>query len=175
MASPAGVGATVSDAIGNTYFGERELIKLAFDDAGQTVQESALPTAPSPLGTARVLGVMPGLAVPNLLPASAVNAGKNLQVRAIDVIGALSAGTPVGVYALTGKAGDLLSVEVLSASLRRFANSIDSVVTVYDATGHVLNYYGQPAVNDDGLDSTDSVLFDILLPADGTYYIAVSA
>ena len=35
MASPASVGTTLLDALGNTYFGERDLIKLAFDDASQ--------------------------------------------------------------------------------------------------------------------------------------------
>ena len=33
---------------------------------------------------------------------------------------------------------------------------------------------GQSAVNDDGIDSTDSQLQDVQLPADGTYYVEVS-
>ena len=43
---------------------------------------------------------------------------------------------------------------------------------MYD-DGQLLNWYGQPAVNDDGFDGPDSVLQDVLLPADGTYYIEV--
>ena len=67
-----------------------------------------------------------------------------------------------------------MSIEVLSASLRqRIANTIDSIIRVYDASGALVNFYGQPAINDDGIDNLDSLLQDVRLPADGTYYIEV--
>jgi VCBS repeat-containing protein len=185
MASPGSVGSTIAHAVGETFFGERELIKLAFDDASGTVHETALPTATVPtFGPARVIGSLPGLAVPNLLPSFAQNAGQHLQVRATNVLGSIgltAGGTSENdVYVIQAQAGDLLTAEIYSESLRhRFANTIDSIIRVYgptsptDPTPVLLDYFGRPAVNDDGIDNTDSVLQDVRITADGTYYIVV--
>ncbi|MFO0796476.1 MAG: tandem-95 repeat protein [Gemmataceae bacterium] len=191
-ASPASVGSTVADALGATYLGERELIKLAFADASTTRNEAALPVRasgtplPAPVaaqlgagGLVRDLGTMPLLAVPNLLPAGTMNAGRLLNVRAGGVVGSIGLNTVSrvsenDVYAVQGKAGDLLTVEVLSVTLRaRISNTIDGVVRVYDAAGNLLTYYGRPAENDDGFDNSDPLLQDVRLPADGTYYVVV--
>ena len=36
-----------------------------------------------------------------------------------------------------------------------------------------MSYYGQPAVNDDGFEGQDSLLLDLSIPANGTYYLEV--
>ncbi len=78
------------------------------------------------------------------------------------------------VYAFTGNAGQLVTVEVLSAVLaHRLADEIDATVSLYDSDGNLLDYYGQAAVNDDGISSQDPLLLDIMLPADGTYFAVV--
>ena len=193
MASPASVGTSIFDAIGTTYFGERELVKLAFDDAGVTRPESTLtPLATTAVGTVpaavaallagaqpKDLGSLTPLSVPNLLPVGAANAGKALAVRAAGVVGSIDLSTRTrtsenDVYAFRGTAGDYLSAEVLSVSLRqRFANTIDAVLRVYDENGNLLDYYGVPAVADDGFDNSDPLLQDVKLPATGTYYVVV--
>jgi VCBS repeat-containing protein len=181
MASPASVGTTIPDALGSTYHGERELIKLAFADASTTVPESTLAPAsvPAPVaaGASAHTLALPDLAVPNLLPVGSANYGKTLAVRAAGVIGSINlagATSENDVYAIQGKAGEYLNAEVLSFTLRqRIANPIDGVIRVFDAAGNPLDYYGQPAVNDDGLDNQDPVLQDVRLPADGTYYVMV--
>ncbi|MGE3821697.1 MAG: MBG domain-containing protein, partial [Isosphaeraceae bacterium] len=183
MGSPASVGSRISDALGDPYFGERELTKLAFADAGTTVREADLgliALTGSPLGgQARSLGTLPGLAVPNLLRPGAVHAGRPLNVRAISVVGSIAIDPATGrsqndVYSFQGQAGDLVTLEVLSYSIRqRLSGLIDSVVSLHDASGNVLDYYGRPAINDDGFDNQDAILIDVLLPATGTYHVVV--
>jgi hypothetical protein len=86
-------------------------------------------------------------------------------------------------YAFTGRAGELINIDVLSNSVERFGTGsggaltpddyVDSIVRVYDATGQLVQYYDGLAENDDTFEPTDSSLIDLLLPADGTYYIEV--
>src|SRR5262249_60343387 len=79
--------------------------------------------------------------------------GTQFQVRALDVIGSINRVGGTGpsendFYAFTGKAGDVINIQVLSATLRtRFANTIDSVLRVFRADGTLVPYYGGPAVN----------------------------
>jgi Ca2+-binding RTX toxin-like protein len=169
MASPASVGTTLFDATSDTFFGEREAIKLAFADGGTTVLEQ-----PGPKGTAataQILGPLPGLNVPNTL-LSGQNAGQSFSVGAIAVRGRIDlTGANVSendVYSFTGKAGDLMDFLVISADASpKLANPIDSVLRVYDSAGHEL------VANDDSLQSTDSSILDFALPADGVYYVMV--
>ena len=73
LASPASVGTPLSDATRQTFFGEREAIKLAFNDIGRTRREIA--TAPgghSTMLTAEDLGTLAELYVPNLAPTAAL-------------------------------------------------------------------------------------------------------
>ena len=82
------------------------------------------------------------------------------------------------VYAFQGTAGQLLTAEVLSFSLRqRIADPVDSIVRVYgpreNGTFGLLNFYGRDAENDDGIDNQDPLLQDVRLPETGTYYVVV--
>ncbi|MBL8867297.1 MAG: pre-peptidase C-terminal domain-containing protein, partial [Planctomycetia bacterium] len=182
MASPVSVGTSILDALGNTFFGERELIRLAFTNAGVTFNEGALATTTAPAslgGSARAIGELPALAVPNLLPQGTRNYGLNLNVRATSIIGGIQrtlGGTGPSendVYAIQAKAGEFLTIELLSSSLRQRMQPVDGIVRVYNSAGQLVNYYGSPAINDDGFDNQDPILIDIPIPADGTYYIEV--
>src|SRR5207237_10307843 len=82
MASPDSVHTTLADAAGITFFGEREAVKLAFDDTGTSVLEQTGPHQ-SP-ASAQALGVLPHLATPNTL-LSGVDFRKVFDVRALDV------------------------------------------------------------------------------------------
>ncbi len=42
IASPAAVGTTLVDALGNPFFGEREALKIAFAENGKTLSEAAI-------------------------------------------------------------------------------------------------------------------------------------
>src|SRR5262249_22540987 len=151
----------------------REAIKLSFDDHGQVVDEEQ--GNHQTLDTAQPLP-MPALYVPNTL-LSGLYAGTTFDVRAIDVIGSIKLG-PDGLseddyYSFQGKANEFLSVEIYSAALTRNPRPIDSILTIYDSNGNVVNYYGQPATDDDSFQNVDAQLIDVQLPADGTYKIEV--
>ncbi|MBX9627477.1 MAG: tandem-95 repeat protein, partial [Gemmataceae bacterium] len=193
MASPASLGSSVADAIAPTWFGERELIKMAWADAGVSRPEAALPTAaasgglPAPVtskvgagGRVKDLGNLPELAVPNLLPQGATHSGKTLAVRAAGVVGRLDLNSATGraesdVYAVAGRAGEFLSAELYSVTLRQRLAPFDGVIRVYGPAGQVLAYFGRPAgaESDDGVDNEDPALQDVELPADGTYFVEV--
>jgi Ca2+-binding RTX toxin-like protein len=172
MASPESVGSSLTDAVGSVYPGEREAIKLAFDESGVVVDEQ-----PGPHGTfatAQALGELPALNVPNTLQPGDLHYGQTLVVGALDVVGALTLDPATGrsqndVYSFTGHAGDLYDFDVYSGTLPRIANPIDSIVSVYDASGNLV------ATNDDDFESHDSSLLDVRLPADGTYYVVVNS
>src|SRR4029079_18744409 len=44
MASPGSVGSTLMDAAGQTFLGERDAIKLAFNDTGTVLRQQGLST-----------------------------------------------------------------------------------------------------------------------------------
>src|SRR5262249_34033524 len=169
LASPDSVHTTIADAAGDTFFGEREAIKLAFAASGSVVAEQS--AAHGSLATAQPLGALPGLAVPDTL-LSGSNAGKTFVVQAADVVGAIGLDPGTGkseddCYSFVGEVGDLFNFQVLSNGLTRTGNPIDSVLRLYDAAGRLL------ATNDDNFETRDSDLIDFTLPADGVYYLQV--
>jgi VCBS repeat-containing protein len=173
MSSPASLGTLLAQATGDTYFGERELIKLAYADAGVAVQEQA--PAHATFATAQVLTLSP-LAVPNLLPVGAANYARTFVVNAVGVsgsIGLVSGQSENDLYAFSGKAGDLVNLEIYSRSLARSADTIDSILRVYDSSGNLVPYYSTVAFNDDTFESQDAAIVDLLLPGDGIYYVEV--
>ncbi len=187
LASPASIGSALIDAVGNPFFGEREAVKLAFAETGQTRLEKTLSTVTSAVfGTVHELGMLPALAVPNPVEIG-INAGVNLLVSALNVAGeiVLDANKPGpyspegtsenDIYSFYSSAGKL-TIELLSYTLRhRMEDRIDSLLRVYDSAGNKLEYFGSPlgAFNDDGFEGSDSVLIDINLPYSGIYYVEV--
>jgi hypothetical protein len=176
IASPAAVGSTLFDAVGNTYFAERELIKLAFIQGGTVVNEQTNPdgsNANVSMTSAQPLTLAP-LAVPNTEP-HGFDAGKVFSVAAIDVANAsLRLDPATGLaqsdyFSFTGRAGDLMHFETMSNSLARITDPVDTVVNIYDSQGHLLT------TSDDDFETADSLINDFQLPNDGTYFAQVQA
>jgi hypothetical protein len=169
MASPASVGISRFDSLANIFFGEREAIKLAFDDTGVKYLEQLTPH--QSFATAQGLGSLPSLVVPNKL-LSGVNFGQTFNVKALDLLGHIGIDPGTGkseddYYSFFGHQGDLMNFEVMSNVLSRIKHPIDSVLKVYDSAGNLL------AMNDDEFESQDSTIIDFTLPADGLYYAVV--
>ena len=172
MASPASVGTSLFDSAGLTFFGEREAVKLAFDDSGTTVNAAGSNTS---FASAQPLTLAP-LAVPNT-DQSGEFAGDVFNVAAADVVGAITLGADgqsnSDYYAFTATAGQLLNFQTYSASITRDAgDAVDTQLTLY--------YNGpngptQVAFDDDGFQDTDAVLYDVTIPTTGTYFIKVSS
>jgi Ca2+-binding RTX toxin-like protein len=172
MASPDSVGSTFFDAVGDAFFGEREAVKIAFDENGTAVNEQA--GAHGSRATAQPLNLT-SLAVPNTV-VDGYNYGKDFAFAATDVVGSigLNGGTSEDdFYSFTGRAGDVMNIQVMSNSITRIANKIDSILRVYDANGNVVAYFNSTGLNDDENEGRDSVLVDLVLPSDGTFFIQV--
>ncbi len=172
MSSPASVGSTLFDAVGDPFFGEREAIKLAFDENGTAVSEQS--AAHNTRATAQAI-TLSSLAAPNTL-VSGFNYLKDFAVAVTDVVGSIGLINGISeddYYSFTGRAGDLMNIQVISNALTRITNPIDSILRIYDATGNLVSYFNSSAVNDDEPEGQDSVLLDLILPTDGTFYIQV--
>ncbi len=189
IASPASVRTTLSDALANPYFGEREALKLAYFETGESVQELLLSQKTDSVSLGGIdypvqqLGALQSIAVPNTLTSSlALNYNVPLDAAATTVIGSIDlAGgkSENDIYSFTGNVGDVITVELMSFALRtRYANTIDSVLRLYAANGQLVElvpYHGHQlgAFNDDGFEPTDSILIDVRLPSSGTYFVEV--
>ncbi|MFO1064992.1 MAG: PKD domain-containing protein [Pirellulales bacterium] len=180
IGSPATVGSTRFNDVGPLNFGEREAVKLtlAFTDLNALTQTEAT-TAHDSLLTAQPI-TLQGLSVPNTMQ-SGRNSMMNLYSRAAVITGSIAlvgGRSQSDYYKFTGFGGDLVTVELASSLLAQGQGmiagaTIDSVVRLYDAAGRLVQTYGCDAVNDDEFESSDSLLLDVTLPADGTYTIEV--
>lgn len=177
MASPASTGESLFDAISGQYFGARSAVKLAFFSfQGQVLTEQFDPHD-TPL-TAQPL-FLSDLVVPNTELAGTL-AGLEFDVEASVVTGGLQVPGEVDVYSFDATAGQVLNLEVLSTVLAsspipRFTNAFDTMISVVDVDGNPIPYYTGTAVNDDEFESTDSILIDLIIPTDGTYYVQVES
>ena len=60
-----------------------------------------------------------------------------------------------------------MSFQAMSASITSITNPVDTVLTIYGPNGKVV------ATNDDQFEPSDSSIFDLILPATGTYTVEV--
>jgi Ca2+-binding RTX toxin-like protein len=184
MASPASVGTTLLDAAGPTYFGERDAIKLAFNDTGTALQGASLPLSaagvhvanppagsqPFTIGSARTIGALPTLAVPNTLPAAARDYAdfSATTFRAVAVNDSVTVGGQ-HFYAFTGQAGQTMTLEVISRNNTLNPLPFPPEMVLVDSSGNVLAY------NAGEFESSDATILDFKLPASGTYYVGVDS
>jgi len=179
MGSPASTGESFNDAVSNQYFGARSAVKLAmFTFQGQVLNEQI--STHGTTATAQPL-LLADLPVPNTELSGSL-AGMVFDVQATSVVGNIALPGEVDVYSFTASAGELLNVEVMSTVFAgspqsRFSSFIDPVVSVVDNTGTPIAYYGGTAVNDNATESGfvdfDSIIIDLVIPADGQYFIQV--
>jgi hypothetical protein len=89
------------------------------------------------------------------------------QAQAIQVPqvidGAINGPQDVDVFKIDGQEGQKLVCEVLAA---RYGSPLDSILTLYDASGRII------ATNDDHAGTADSRL-EVTLPMTGTYYLSL--
>jgi Ca2+-binding RTX toxin-like protein len=173
-ATPAMTEFTLADLVSDTFFGERELFKLAFANVMPIAPDGKLLVAEqlSSHDRTTLTGSQPlslaTVAIPNTM-SSGLHAGKELRAAAVHVLGNITAGQR-DVYRIDGRRGDIVNIQVLSRALNRIADAglgFDAVLTVYDAAGNEL------ITSDDEFESNDPNLIDYFLPADGSYYVEV--
>ena len=172
MASPGSVNVPLATVVNQHWLSERSATKLQFAESGTVINEA--PGPKNTLATAQPI-TLPNLTVPNTI-VSGQNAGLgDFSVDALSVLGNLGAGNEVDFYEFEASQGDLFNIEVMSGVLDRIGNSIDPELRVLDANGSLINYYGSTAFNDDEFETNDSILIDLIIPDDGTYYMQVNA
>ena len=171
MATPALTGFTLADLTTSHFFGVREAVKLAFNQRAPIVPDGRLLVAEQSaphggLSSAQSL-FLASLPVPNTLRRG-FDAGNELVVAAVDVVGTVATSGQKDIYRIDGRRGDLLNLQVMSKALNRFqGQNFDAYLTVYDAGGKVI------ASSDDEFESQDPAITDLVLPADGSYYLEV--
>ena len=149
------------------------------------------PLKPDIGGVATVVSAQPvslyDLSVPNPIT-TGFDAGKTFDVSAVDIDGYIGDGPAFtepdpenpgrtlsltqsvpDYYTFTGQAGQLMSFQAMSASLKLINDPVDTTLTIYDPNGKVVAY------NDDQFEPSDSSIFDLTLPLTGTYTVEVAA
>jgi Ca2+-binding RTX toxin-like protein len=184
MSSPASTRSNLIASAGDTFFGEREALKLAFADTGTVTAEGSTPHGVP--GAAQSLILKP-VSVPETLRAGA-DVGTSLSARAIDLTGSIQIDPTTGLsendwYSFTANAGDVFTLEVLSRTLARIPQGIDSILSVTDANGNPIAYNtgfgttdnskGILAIADDNFENQDAELLDLRIPANGVYYVKI--
>jgi hypothetical protein len=167
--------ATILDP--DLLIGPRSAVKLLHDtfvDLDEDSLDKNSPLAPQllPLKT---------IPLPNTLPPGDPFAGLDLSADVVIVEEAsiemlFIEGEPVGpesdYYSIDAAAGDIFTIEVISALGP--GDSLDTAVALLDPTAGLTPVPWWPsALNDDERESTDSLLQDVIIPADGIYVIEV--
>ncbi len=176
MASPDSVNSPLIDAAGPTQLGERDALHLAFDDSGTLLRAQDLTGLAQPVSvipgvtSAIVLGALPPLAVPNtLIVPGTTGYGQTFQAVALGVEGTIATPGQEDFYAIAGHAGEVMSFEVASQYNTLNPSPFQPELEVLDSSGKRLAY----SVQD--FEKSDPVIYDLTLPADGTYYVGVDA
>ena len=123
-------GFTLDNLVSDTFFGERELVKLAFGQSATATNGLIVTDAGDNHGTPPTAQAITlnAVTVPNTLHRG-LNANKEFAVAAVDVRGQL-AQRGKDVYSFIGRAGDVLNLEVMTG---RLTGGFDSVVKVYNS------------------------------------------
>ena len=156
-----------------SWFSERSAVKLIYAEQGVAVSEMEDNDS---LESAQAL-TLQAMKVPNTI-VSGMNAGAgDFSVSAIVVEGTLNFdGDQQDVFQISGRAGDLFNLEVLSNIPERLEiDPIDPNLSVFDEQGELVDYYGAGAFNESEIESVDCSMVDLILPNDGTYFIEIDS
>lgn len=161
------------------FIGPRSAVKLLHDtfvDLDVDSTDANVIFAPQPLSFETI-------PIPNPLPPSDPFSGLEIFADVVIVEEASiemlfdTGGTPLGpesdYYGIDAAAGDVITIEVISEL--GDGDPFDTVVALLDPTTGFspVPWYTDGALNNDERESTDSLLLDVTIPADGSYVIEV--
>lgn len=183
MGSPASVGTTRNDDLGDLFFGERELIKLTAAMSEPTYVHQAEGSTPHRTPATAQFLTPAALQLPNSI-GSGMNNGDALYSIYQSVTGTITTVTSGSTtssesdyYRISARAGDIYTFEVMSISIAAFGDqaddTIDPVIRLYNSAGQLVQHFGGVAENDDSFEPSDAALMDVVIPATGDYYIEV--
>lgn len=181
MSTPA-IGASLADIATPNFFAERAYVKLEFNETGTTFSEAA--------GIKDTLATAQSVAFDTLTELNTTKfpghdpIDPDTRYSAFAVVDAeISTGGELDLYEFEISdadvaGGSILNFEVLSTVMPfRFGSIFDTTISILDSTGSVGSYYyGTPAFNDDELETSDSIIIDLLAAemGAGTFYVGVA-
>lgn len=186
-----GLASTVALSADNlltpSWLSERSAMKLTFNEVGTVDAETPAPKGAP--GLAQDIPFTP-LAVPNTtLPPDpfGIDPGDPSPITEFaGFAGAIIGGTldsmePVDYYAFDGIAGTIVTIEAISNVIAdfdpgRIPDPVDMKIELLTDTLAPLPYPNTLglSINDDQFESEDAILFDMILPYSGTYFIEVA-
>ena len=166
-------GIPFSSVIQPSWFSERSAIKLTLAESSETVIDQA---GNDSINTAQPLALV-GRSVPNTIVSGQFAETGDLFASVAVVAGSLN-GAKDGqdYFRIEGRAGDVINLAVLSNVPDRLeVNPIDPNVSVMNADGVFLDYYDSGAFNEDEFKTPDSIIFDLIIPQDGPFFVKVDS
>lgn len=169
MATPA---FGVSNLLSETWISERSAVKLQFAEDSHVLDEGA--------GTRGSIADAQPIDFRNITVPNTIEQGQNaglgdFSIDAVSVLGELNQDSELDFYRFEANAGDLFNFEVMSSAIDHRLNSFDTQISVLDSSGSLIPYYGSTAFNDDEIETFDSILLDLMIPSDGTYFVQINS
>ncbi len=168
-----GFGAPLSTFVTPSWFSERESTKLALAEHGIPADDLV---GNDSIATAQPVSLQ-AIAIPNTIVE-----GQNSGVGSFSISAAVVVGTLAGladeqdVFRFEGESGDLLNIEVLSNVPNRLAvDPINPNVSVFDAAGDFIDYFGVAAFNESELETFDCIIVDLSLASTGPIFVKVDS
>lgn len=171
------LGKLTSDLI----IGQRSAQKLTFNMAPNFYTESAIETGPHDTPATAIPLPMMTYGLPNLAPDGTPGAGEDFVADMISVSGDIDLDTDVGTgesdyYSFFGIEGSRVQIEVMSEIIdtsRVGVDEFDTAVAIFDSDDLFLDIYYGDFTNNDEIESTDSLILDLVIPETKDYIIEV--
>ncbi len=168
MASGASAGITLADSANrNRFFGERSIRKLALNQTNNiTVSEASIRGSDNNENI--TLSVLNDF---NATVPAGVNANRDLRIEQIVINGEISRRGQRDQYRFSGRAGDIVSVEVNSFDITVGADSVMTTVDLFRVTPS--GRLRRVARNEQGFEGFDPYMVDVRLPRNADYVVRV--
>jgi hypothetical protein len=157
------------------FFSERSAVKLEFNESGTVVAEQTTGDHGT-FATAQAI-TLNRLVVPNTITTGDNSSAPAFFADAVVITGSIGVGNEIDIYSFTGSAGDLFNFEIYSSNgINRLTDSINPQILIFDSGENILFYYSGVAFNNSISSSNlDSIIIDLVLPSDDTYFLDIRA
>lgn len=170
MASGASAGLDLEGSSNrNRFFGERSIRKLSLNE-----NPNVLTTEAAIRGSNNNRNVtLTPLNDFGATVSSGINAGRDLNIEQIAINGSISSTGQRDLYQFTGRAGDVISIEVNSFDIPISNNTVLTSVELFRLTSPTRGTL--VARNEAGFEGFDPFLVDAVLPRNAEYVVRISS
>lgn len=172
---------TLGKLLSDLYVGQRSAQKLTFNTSPNFFTESAIESGSHDTPETAIPLPLMTYGLPNLVPDGTPGADDDFLADMISVSGDIDLDTETGsgesdYYSFFGIEGSRVQIEVLSEIIdtaRIGVDEFDTAVAIYDSDDLFLDIYYGDYTNNDELESTDSLILDLVIPETKDYIIQV--